>query len=148
MHSLCVQKPIQVTILHFGHEEMRNRLVLSDFADEVERSRVYNSGAKKTLIKIFLQITELAVVLTDLLGEILPSNEISPWDENYREEETFRIGKCKSKMHSWYKTASLGLLPRRDSLESASENGVSEPVAGFSHDSVVLYTNFMWLIYQ
>lgn len=148
MHSLCVQKPIQVTVLHFGHEEMRNRLVLTDFADEFERSRVYNSGAKKTLIKIFLQITELAVVLTDLLGEILPSNEINPWDETYCEEEIFRIGECKSKMQLWYKTASLGLLSRRDSLESASENGSSEPVAGFSHDSVVLYTNFMWLIYQ
>lgn len=137
-----------MTLLHFGREEMRNTLVLADFADEIERSRVYNSGAKKTLIKIFLHITELAVALTDLLGEILPSNEISPWDESYREEETFRIGECKSKMQSWYKTASMGLLSRRDSLESTSENGVSEPVAGFSHDSVILYTNFLWLIYQ
>lgn len=148
IHSLCAQKPIQVTTLHFGYEEMRNTLVLADFADEIEHSRVYNSGAKKTLIKIFLQMTELAVVLTDLLGEILPLNDMSPWNEGFREEETFRIADCKRKMQSWYKTASLGLVSRRDSLESASENGASEPVAGFSHDSVVLYTNFMWLIYQ
>lgn len=148
MHSLCAQKPMQVTTVHFGYEEMRNTLVLADFADEIERSRVYNSGAKKTLIKIFLQMTELAVVLTDLLGEILPPSEMTPWDESLRDEEVFRIGECKRKLQSWYKTASLGLLTRRDSLESASENGASEPAAGFSHDSVVLYTNFMWLIYQ
>lgn len=148
MYSLCAQKPMQVTILHFNREELRHTHTLADFVDELERSRVYNSGAKRTLIQNYLRITQLAVVLTDLLIEVFPPDEMSRWDENLSQDEEDRIFDCKSKLATWYDTASGGLLPKKDLLESASENSVSEAPGGFAHDSVILYTNLMLLIYQ
>lgn len=148
MQSLCAQKPIQVTPLHFSHEDMRNTLTSNDFVDEIERSRVYNSGAKGALLKIFVHISQLAVALTDCLMEILPPNEMARWDGYFGQDDKDRVAECKYKMEAWYDNASIGLLPKRDSLDKASESAVSDPVVGFAHDSVVLYTNLMRLVYE
>lgn len=148
IHSLCAQQPLQVIPSHFSRKDMLNTLTLNDFVDEIERSRVYNSGAKRTLIKIFLQITQLSVVLTDLLLEILPPDEMARWDEHFSQDEQNRVVECKRNMEAWYDNASSGLFSKRDSLENASDNVLPEPAVGFAHDSVVLYTNLMRLMYQ
>lgn len=148
MQCLCAQKPMLVTVLHFTHEQLRDSFTLTDFADEIERSRVYNSGAKRTLIQMFMQMTDLARVLTDLLTEVLPPDEGNQWDRGFSEGEKNRIEESKKKMESWYE-ATRGLrFPVQDSMEAASRHWTSQPAVAFAHDSVVLYTNFMSLVYQ
>lgn len=149
MASLFDQKPMQVTTLHFDHEGLRHSISPADFADEIERSRVYNSGAKKTLVQIFMHMTELAAVLTDLLTKVSPPDEMPQWERQLDEEEQHQIAQCKTKMESWHDEASLGLqFPRWDAKQSASEIGKPELAAGYTHESVALFTNYMCLIYQ
>lgn len=137
---------MQVTVLHFSLDNLQDGFSIGEFADEIERSRVYNSEAKKTLIKIFIQMTRLAAVLTELLVVVLPPNEVPQWDEDFGWDEKDRTRKCKYELQCWYDKASP-LLPKGP-LADSGEHAISEPAAGFAHDSVVLYINFMCLIYK
>lgn len=149
---LCLAswRPLQVSRLHLHPDlDSRRHFELADFMDEIERSRVYNSGAKRALIDVFIKMADLAAILTELLCEALPLDEGPHWDHRFSGQEKERIEECKNKMASWYDEASWRLpLPARRPLESVGAALGSEPAAGQAHESVVLYTNYLCLIYQ
>lgn len=148
--SLSTWRPIQVSRLHL-HPDLDARCPFdqADFVDEVERSRVYNSGAKRALIEMFIKMADLAALLTELLAEAMPLDEGPHWDHRYSGQEKDRLEECKNKMTSWYDAASWRLpLPARTPLQNESGLPRPDPPAGHAHDSVVLYTNYLCLIYQ
>lgn len=146
MLSLSWCKPIQVTTAQFDvHSAWDLPFDYTDLADEIERSRVYNSGTKRSLIEIFVQLVRLAVALTDLLVLAWPVDDVPVWHKGLGDDDTTRITECKSLLSSWKVTAARRLAASGDVGEGSNRSNGRE--ADFTHDSVVLYTGFLYLIY-
>lgn len=131
--SLGMRRSLKITPSHFDFEGNPG-LGYAELAGEVNRSRVYNPGTKRRLIEIFGQIVELCAVLTDLLTMVFPLDDSPGWGKKTGAEELVRVGECKHALRLWYKTATLKF-----------------PLAGgneFQHDSVILYTNLMYMYYH
>lgn len=148
--SLCSWTPVQLSRLHL-HPDLDPRCPfnLADFGDEIERSRVYNPGAKRALIELFIMMTDLAALLTELLTEALPIDEGSHWDHTLGDQEKDRIEECKKRLNLWYDRASGTLpFPPRSLLEAQNAANQAEYAAVYAHDSAALYTNYLCLLYQ
>lgn len=142
--GLLMRRPIQITRAHFDFDA-NPVLGFSDLGDEFERSKVYNSGTKRSLAEILAQVIELYVVLTEILMLVFPLDDTPGWGREMRPEDTGRVRECKSALRRWYKGATLrfpmfggGPMPRM-----ATRNGKE-----FQHDSVILYTNLMYMYYH
>lgn len=148
--SLMYRTCIQVTRAHFDFDkEAHTPLGVSDMANEIERSRVYNSGTKKSLIDMLAHHFRLMVALTDLLELVWPLDESPQWEKRYGDEEAVKIEHCKAQMRSWYQRATARFPMPKEGLSSRPNVAGGGRLAGdFHHDSVVLYTNLMYITYQ
>ncbi|KAK7718374.1 hypothetical protein SLS64_002326 [Diaporthe eres] len=124
-------------------------LSFADLASEIERSRVYNSGTKKSLIEMLAHHIQLMVALTDLLVLVWPLDEAPQWARRYGEEEAAKIERCKGQLRSWYQRSTARFPMPGDGVRArpGAADG-SGRGAEFHHDSVVLYTNLMYITYQ
>lgn len=150
--AVCSRRPIQVTRAHFDLDSSRHEpLGYTDLADEIERSRVYNPGTRKSLVEIFELHTKLAVALTDLLVVVWPLDDAPRWEKRFGDEEMRKIEHCKTQMMSWYREASARFPMPKDPGPRKSMVGMGNGARGaadFRHDSVMLYTNLMYMLYQ
>lgn len=150
--AVCSRRPIQITRAHFDLDSGRHEPIgYADLADEIERSRVYNPGTRKSLVEIFELHTKLAVALTDLLGVVWPLDDAPRWEKRFGEEEMMKIDHCKMQMLNWYREASARFpMPKDSGPRKSTLNGHGARGAGadFRHDSVLLYTNLMYMLYQ
>lgn len=142
--ALGVRRSIQISRAHFDLEANIG-LEYTDLADEVNRSKVYNAETKKCLIEIFIQLGELCSALTDLITLVFPLDDVPGWDRQLGSEGPTKLKECKAALRSWYKGAALrypmfggGSTPRMTTANSKQ----------FQHDSVILYTNLMYMHYQ
>lgn len=148
--SLMYRRCIQVTRAHFDFDkEAHTPLGTADMASEIERSRVYNSGTKKSLIEVLAHHLRLMVALTDLLELVWPLDESPQWEKRYGDEEAVKVEHCKAQLRSWYQQATAR-FPMPKGAMSARPNmaGGSRLAGDFHHDSVVLYTNLMYITYH
>jgi hypothetical protein len=142
--GLCMRRSIQITRAHFDFD-MNSILGYTDLLDEVDRSKVYNPETKRCLAEVLAQLVELCVVLTDIIMLVFPLDDSPGWGREMKSEESARIRGCKVALRRWYRGATLrfpmfggGQLPRM------TTPGGKE----FQHDSVILYTNLMYMYYQ
>ncbi|KAI1413261.1 fungal-specific transcription factor domain-containing protein [Hypoxylon sp. FL1857] len=142
--ALGVRRSLQISRAHFDLEANAG-LGYADLADEVDRSKVYNAETKRSLIDIFVQLGELCSVLTDLLTLVFPLDDVPGWDRQLGSEGAATLKECKAALRRWYKSATLrfpmfggGTTPR---MTNASNKQ-------FQHDSVILYTNLMYMHYH
>ncbi|KAI0837193.1 fungal-specific transcription factor domain-containing protein [Hypoxylon sp. FL0890] len=142
--ALGVRRSLQISRAHFDLEANAG-LGYADLADEVDRSKVYNAETKRSLIEIFVQLGELCSVLTDLLTLVFPLDDVPGWDRQLGSDGVASLKECKSALRRWYKSATLrfplfggGNTPR---MANASNKQ-------FQHDSVILYTNLMYMHYH
>ncbi|KAI0169137.1 fungal-specific transcription factor domain-containing protein [Hypoxylon sp. FL1284] len=142
--ALGVRRSLQISRSHFDLEA-NTGLEYTDLADEVERSKVYNAETKRCLIEIFVQLGELCSALTDLLILVFPLDDVPGWDRQLGSEGPAKLKECKAALRSWYKGAALrfpmfggGSTPRMNTASSKQ----------FQHDSVILYTNLMYMHYH
>lgn len=143
--AISCRRPIQVTRAHFDLDlEKHAPLDVADMADEIERSRVYNPGTRKLLIEIFAQMTKLAVALTDLLVVVWPLDDAPRWEKRFGDEDIRKIEDCKIQMLKWYEEASVKFPIPTDTGTRRNEGRRTD----FRHDSVILYTNLMYISYQ
>jgi hypothetical protein len=139
--SLGMRRSIQISQAHFDVDS-NSSLGFPDLGDEVERSKVYNPETKRRLIEIFTQLSELCSVLTDLLTLVFPLNDVPGWGRYNGPEGVEKIKQSKSALRRWYNTAILrfpmfgGGTPRKATGDKRY------------HDSVILYTNLMYMFYQ
>jgi hypothetical protein len=139
---LGLRRSVKITRTHFDFDANPG-LGYNDLADEIDRSRVYNSGTKRCLIEICVQAIELCTVLTDLLTLVFPLDESPGWGKG--SEDTEKVRECKHALRRWYKGATLQFpLFGGDAAPRAKVTGGKE----FQHDSVILYTNLMYMYYQ
>lgn len=142
--ALGVRRSLQISRAHFDLEA-NTGLGFTDLADEVDRSKVYNAETKRCLIEIFVQLGELCSALTDLITLVFPLDDVPGWDRQLGLEGPAKLKECKAALRSWYKGAALrfpmfggGSTPRMTTANSKQ----------FQHDSVILYTNLMYMHYQ
>ncbi|KAH7000026.1 fungal-specific transcription factor [Ilyonectria destructans] len=142
--GLLMRRPIQITKGHFDFDS-NPVLGFADLENEFTRSRVYNPGTKKTLAEILAQLIELYVVLTDILILVFPLDDAPGWGRQLRPEDEGRIKECKTSLRRWYRSATS-----RFPLFGGSplSRGGTDSRKEFQHDSVILYTNLMYMYYH
>ncbi|KAH7153021.1 fungal-specific transcription factor [Dactylonectria macrodidyma] len=142
--GLLMRRPIQITKGHFDFDS-NPVMGFSDLENEFERSRVYNPGTKKTLAEILAQVVELYVVLTDILMLVFPLDDAPGWGRQLKPEDEGKIKECKTSLRRWYRSATS-----RFPLFGGSplSRGGSDNRKEFQHDSIILYTNLMYMYYH
>lgn len=142
--ALGVRRTLQICRAHFDIDA-NTGLGYTDLADEIDRSRVYNAETKRYLIEIFVQLGELCSVLTDVVTLVFPLDDVPGWGRQMGSEGAAKLNECKAALRRWYKGASLrfpmfggGSAPR---MTNTNNNH-------FQHDSVILYTNLMYMHYH
>ena len=147
--SLGVRRPIQITRAHFDLEA-NPPLCRADLADEVERSRVYNPGTKSCLIEITLHLAKLCVVLTDILTLVFPQDDTPGWGRTMAESDAGRVRQGKLELRRWYKDVALKYPMFGGGTNGPSSSQAKSGANGraFYHDSVILYTNLMYMYYH
>jgi hypothetical protein len=140
---LGLRRSLQISRAHFDLDANQG-LGYVDLADEVGRSRVYEPETKRCLIEILVQIVELCTVLTDLIMLVFPIDDALGWGKR-GSNEAARIKDCKTALMRWYKGATLrfpmfggGSVPRMTTGTHKDSQ----------HESVILYTNLMYMYYQ
>ncbi|GJC84405.1 cutinase transcription factor 1 beta [Colletotrichum liriopes] len=141
--GLGLRRSLQITRGHFNFDS-NERLGFPDLSDELERSRVYNPDTKRCLAEILEQLVELCVVLTDILILVFPLDDRPGWGREMRAEEQDKVRGCKAALRRWYKGATL----RFPLFGGGSVARVKSPGSEFQHDSVILYTNLMYMYYH
>lgn len=141
--SLGLRRSLQITRSHFDFDS-NDILGFSDLSDETERSRVYNPGTKRCLAEILEQLVELCIVLTDILILVFPLDDSPGWGREMRAEEQDKVRGCKVALRRWYKGATL----KFPMFGGGSVARMKSPGNEFQHDSVILYTNLMYMYYQ
>ncbi|KAF6811795.1 fungal specific transcription factor domain-containing protein [Colletotrichum sojae] len=141
--SLCLRRGVQITRNHFDFDA-NGILGYADLLDEIERSRVYNPGTKRCLAEMLEQLVELCVVLTDILILVFPLDDNPGWGREMRPEEQDKVRGCKVALRRWYKGATL----RFPMFGGGSVARMKSPGNEFQHDSVILYTNLMYMYYH
>ncbi|KAI0467217.1 hypothetical protein F4859DRAFT_279928 [Xylaria cf. heliscus] len=139
--ALGMRRSIQVSRAHFD-VDTNNSFGFSDLSDEVGRSKVYNPETKKRLIEIFVQLGELCSVMTDLLTLVFPLDDVPGWGRHNGVEGAEKVRACKVALRRWYKSATLSFPVF--SRGNATSKGTSNQ---HQHDSVILYTNLMYMWY-
>ena len=142
--GLLMRRPIQITRAHFDFDE-NPTLGYSDLADEVDRSRIYDPGTKRCLIEILAQLVELYVALTDILMLVFPLDDTPGWGREERPEDAGRVRECKVALRRWYKDATLRFPMFGGGPTPRTEAGRTRETR---HDSVILYTNLMYMYYH
>lgn len=142
--GLGLRRSLQITRNHFNFET-NGILGFSDLTDEIERSRVYNADTKRCLAEVLEQLVELCVILTDILILVFPLDDSPGWGRDMKAEEQDKLRECKVSLRRWYKGATLRFpVFGGGAVARVGGSGAKE----FHHDSVILYTNLMYMYYQ
>lgn len=128
---LGVRKSIQVTPLGFDLNTQKP-LLLGDFESEFESSRVYDAITKRALAQRLVALCELAITLTDVLLILYPEKE--PFAQLGHNEPSNAVRTCKFELNTWFEKTTVECL--------------TSPAISETHESVLLYTNLMYLYYQ
>ena len=109
---------------------------------------MYNPGTKRCLIEILAQIVELCVVLTDILMLVFPLDDLPGWGRQLAEEDAGKVKQCKTDLRRWYKGATLRFPMFGGGGVARMSTGAGGNGKEYQHDSVILYTNMMYMYYQ
>ncbi|KAK1237215.1 hypothetical protein MKX07_006094 [Trichoderma sp. CBMAI-0711] len=125
----------QAALLTLRIPEKYPTLELEDFEDEIHRSRVYKAESKRRFFDIFMQISKLCIVVTDLLQLCSVSEHglecetnISPTDRHEA------IANCTTQLQEWYDSA------RQQFPDDAEQPGIRPQF-------VIIQTNLMFTYY-
>jgi hypothetical protein len=112
-------------------------LTASDFDAEVSRSRVYDASTKRRLLELLISQCEMAVELTGVLMRVYPLNGFMEDYSKSKDHDQFEaeIEACRNGLGRWYEKA----VQKFPLPAGIGEKGV--------HDSVVLYTNLLYIYF-
>ncbi|KAL6903299.1 fungal-specific transcription factor domain-containing protein [Trichoderma evansii] len=107
-------------------------LTIEDFGNEIHRSRVYNAEAKRHFFEIFIQISKLVVIMSDVLR--LCSISEDGIDSETTKTDHHAIANCMAELQAWHDETRL-LFP---------DDG-DRP--GIQPHFVIIQTNLMFIYY-
>ncbi|EFX04401.1 fungal transcriptional regulatory protein [Grosmannia clavigera kw1407] len=151
--GLGLRRSIHITRAHFDFDA-NPPLNCADLADEIERSPVYNPGTKSCLNEILVHMVKLCVVLTDILALVFPLDGTPGWGRLTAESDASRVRQCKAELRRWYKDAMLHFPMFGGATNGRAGGNTTRLAAGagmgreFCHDSIILYTNLMYMYYH
>jgi hypothetical protein len=130
---LGVRRPVFITDAHFDFSS--SPLNAKDLENEIGHSKVYDPETKQSLAELIGTLCELAVVLTSVIMIISPVHEIpiASLSEAELSRSWMLIQRARSDLSHWYNNANVK-FPTPAGL-------------GDTHESVILYTNLMYLYY-
>jgi hypothetical protein len=141
---LGLRRSLKITRDHFDFDA-HSGLGYTDLADEIERSRVYSPGTKRCLIEIFVQLVELCTILTDLITQVFPLDDSPGWGKQGAPGDDDKVKESKIALRRWYKGATLRFpMFGGDAVPRTKVVGGKD----CQHDSVILFTNLMYMYYQ
>lgn len=117
-------------------------LGLNDFQTEIHRSRVFAPAIKRRHIDLFSKLLELILILTDILAIAFPYEskvEITPESAIGSDAQ---VQKSRRSLADWYESATIN-FPLFDGQDRDRRFDTRDP-----SNSVILYTNLMYIYYQ
>lgn len=148
--ALHRRRSVQITRAHFDVDDdwgapSNGPLGPADLADEVGRSRVYAAEAKRALAGVTGRMVGLCVALTDVLALVYPPDDTHPWARRPArpEDDRRRVREGRAALRRWYDGATLLF-----STFGGDVGGGGGGSRGSRHDSVILYTNLLYMYYQ
>lgn len=149
--GLGLRRSIHITRADFDFQA-NPPLNCADLADEIERSPVYNPGTKSCLIDILVHMVKLCVVLTDILTLVFPLDGTPGWGRLTAESDADRVLQCKAELCCWYKDTTLNFPVFGGATNGRAGAGTTRVASAggreYCHDSIILYTNLMYMYYQ
>ncbi|KAF4464173.1 cutinase transcription factor 1 beta [Fusarium albosuccineum] len=133
---LCVRRNIQITRAHWDFDS-HSPLGYDDLVDELESSRVYGVATKHTLIMILERLTELCARLTDVLCLVYPTEHLPVLDAEAHSTAFSQVQEYRRALQNWAEVTPPPLA-----------NKDLAPDTGSFEDSVVLFTNLVWIYYH
>jgi hypothetical protein len=131
---LGLRKSIQITPLDFDLTT-QTPLLLEDFESEFETSRVYDAISKKAIVQRLVALCELAIILTDVIILLYPERvPFGQTGHQSRSDPAGAVRNCKFELNTWFEKTTVRCL---------TSPGISE-----THESVLLYTNLLYIYYQ
>ncbi|KAK8104239.1 uncharacterized protein PG998_011272 [Apiospora kogelbergensis] len=126
---LGMRRSLKITRSHFDFSSSP-AFGYRDMADEVERSQVYDAATKKML---------------DLIMMVFPLDDSPGWGKKIGPDETVGVRECKQALRRWYSltTQKFPMFGGNGSPRTNVTRG-----KGHHHDSVILYTNMMYMYYH
>lgn len=130
---LGVRRPLFITDDHFDFSN--SPLTVNDLEHEINYSKVYDPDTKRSLAELLEVLCNLAVTLTDIIMILYPinGNPFAPLNELSLSRLRVRIERRKSDLAQWFDNASVQ-FPTPAGL-------------GDTHESVILYTNLVYIYY-
>lgn len=132
-----MRRGTQITPIQFN-VTCSSKLGYYDLVREVHRSKVHDFATKVRLAEVLELLVELCIILTDILDLAFPI------EESLKQSHGGPLAICQIRtaqvaLHKWYREATLRLPNPPTSSQTASP--------GKHHDSVVLYTNLVYMYY-
>ncbi|KAL6399879.1 Cutinase transcription factor 1 beta [Ilyonectria robusta] len=132
---LGVRRHLYIPLVDFDPEKAA--LTEDDFAHEIGFSRVYDAETKRSLIRLFITLCDLAVALTDVITTVYATGQ--PLDVRFLsvlklQQTVSCIQSSKVGLDAWFERASIR-FPAPAGMMSTNK-------------SLVLYTNLMYIYYQ
>lgn len=141
--GLLLRRPIHITNEHFDFSACS--LTPMDFADESDRSGVYNAATKKRLAEIVAESAQFSTVLTHILLLVFPAKHTWVSDRKHSCEGATSFHRCMAALNRWYTRAAPTL--RNYESDTAPSTLTTKP-QGIDHDAVALYKDFLHMYYH
>lgn len=117
-------------------------LGLNDFQTEIHRSRVFAPAIKRRHIDLFSKLLELILILTDILAIAFPyESKVDITPESALGSDA-QVQKSRRSLAAWYESATIN-FPLFDGQDRDRRFDTRDP-----SNSVILYTNLMYIYYQ
>jgi len=100
---LGVRRALVITFEHFAFDKFP--MIIEDFQDEIDHSRVYDSETKRKHADLFVMQCQLAIALTDTISTIYPLQQTPATclaNLECHSKSLSSIAKCKAQLSSWY----------------------------------------------
>ncbi|KAK7432879.1 hypothetical protein QQZ08_000350 [Neonectria magnoliae] len=141
--ALGLRRSLQISRSHFNFDESIG-LGFPDLVDEVERSMVYDAKTKWHLMELLVQFVELCSILTNVIALIHPLDDVPRWSRPCLEQSS-QLSECKRELKQWYKRTAVRFTP----FSGGSVSGFGRVEANeVIHDSVILYSNLIYMFYH
>ncbi|KAJ2893455.1 uncharacterized protein MKZ38_008663 [Zalerion maritima] len=138
--SLGLRRSIQITKTTFDVEKHYSKGCLH-LQDEVHRSRLYSPATKQALAGVLVRTVRLCVIMTDvILLAFPPDREVASdggWSGRPAHALDYKkMRECRASLYAWFEeTNGIVYIP-------SDRNKIA------LHESVLLYTNLMYIYYH
>ncbi|KAJ9144221.1 Fungal specific transcription factor domain-containing protein [Pleurostoma richardsiae] len=133
---LATRRSLQITRDNFDFDASKG-FGAEDLEDEISRSSVYNVATKRVLARVLGLLTDLCIILTDVLTLTFPFQDAAPSRRQWNPAECAKIRECDAALNHWYRSA-ISQFPGPGANSEMQKR----------HKSVVLHVSLLYIYYH